>query len=170
MKTIFRVLWLPGTVILVTVAWLRLDSVAGWRGIYLPRTGALLLAAGTLLALWCAALFVFRGQGSPHPFAAKTRNLVTTGPYGVVRNPMMWGVGAILVGLALMAGSAGLWFGIALFLLFVRWFVPLYEERDMERRFGAEYRAYCADVPRWWPRFRRHPETDGRARAAGGGR
>jgi len=33
-------------------------------------------------------------------------------------------------------------------------FVPLYEERDMERRFGEEYREYCRRVPRWLPRLR----------------
>jgi protein-S-isoprenylcysteine O-methyltransferase Ste14 len=47
-----------------------------------------------------------------------------------------------------------LWFGFAGFLLFVLFFVPYYEEHDMERRFGEEYRDYCRRVPRWWPRFR----------------
>ena len=40
------------------------------------------------------------------------------------------------------------------FIAFILWFVPAYEERDMERRFGEEYRRYCEQVPRWWPRLR----------------
>jgi protein-S-isoprenylcysteine O-methyltransferase Ste14 len=66
---------------------------------------------------------------------------------------MMYGVGAILVGLTLWLGSVGLWFGLGGFVLFVSLFVPLYEEPDMERRFGDAYREYCRKVPRWWPRM-----------------
>jgi protein-S-isoprenylcysteine O-methyltransferase Ste14 len=67
---------------------------------------------------------------------------------------MMWGVGTLLAGGALTFGSLGLWFALLTFLLFITSFVPLYEERDMERRFGEEFRDYCRRVPRWWPRFR----------------
>lgn len=152
--TFLRVIWLPATVILVVLAWLWLDAEVGWRGVHLPWAGWLLLLCGTSLSLWCMLLFLRVGRGSPHPFVAKTKHLVTSGPYRVVRNPMMWGVGAILVGLALFLGSVGLWFGLACFLLFVRAFVRGYEEPDLQRRFGAEYTDYCRRVPRWWPRFR----------------
>lgn len=139
----------------MTLAWLWLDSATGWRGPRLRWLGAALLIAGFGLAAWCSILFRAIGGGTPHPFAAKTQRLVTTGPYAVVRNPMMYGVGAILIGLALLLGSAGLWFGLGLFILFVALFVPGYEERDMERRFGEEYRSYCREVPRWLPRLSR---------------
>ena len=155
MATLLRVLGLPAAVILAVLAWAWLDSAVGWRGVHLPILGALLCFTGALLMGWCAWLFARIGKGSPHPFIAKTRRLVIAGPYRCVRNPMMWGVGAVLVGLALWLGSVGLWLGFACFLLFVRWFVRSYEEPDMERRFGEEYRQYCRQVPRWWPRFRR---------------
>jgi protein-S-isoprenylcysteine O-methyltransferase Ste14 len=151
---LLRFLWFPAAIILVTLGWLWLDSAVGWRGVHLPRVGALLVLAGSLLAGWCSFLFVSRGEGTPHPFTAKTKRLVTTGPYRVVRNPMMWGVGTILAGLALWLGSVGLWLGLAGFLAFIRWFVRAYEEPDMERRFGEDYREYCLQVPRWWPRLR----------------
>jgi protein-S-isoprenylcysteine O-methyltransferase Ste14 len=134
---------------------LWLDRRMGWRGPHLPWPGTMLLAAGLLLASWCNFLFMDIGKGTANPFAAKTKRLVIVGPYRYVRNPMMWGVGAILVGLALWLGSVGLWFGLSLFLLFVSWFVPNYEERDMERRFGQAYREYCRRVPRWLPRLPR---------------
>lgn len=152
MKAFARVIWLPATVILVTCAWIGLDRAVGWRGPRSAWTGAILISLGTLLALWCAWLFLRLGHGSPHPFTAKTQCLVEAGPYRWVRNPMMWGVGGVLSGLALLLGSVGLWFGIGMFVIFVRWFVPAYEEPDMEKRFGAAYRDYCARVPRWFPR------------------
>lgn len=154
MRVLLRTLWLPAAVIGLVVFWLRLDRALGWRGLHLPWAGRGLVLAGALLVSLCFLLFLRLGRGSPHPFVAKTKRLVTAGPYGHVRNPMMWGVGAILVGLALWLGSVGLWIGFLLFLLFVSFFVPYYEERDMERRFGEEYRDYCRRVPRWFPRLR----------------
>jgi protein-S-isoprenylcysteine O-methyltransferase Ste14 len=148
-----KALLFPGAVVGVTLAWLWLDRATGWRGPHLPRTGALLVTLGLLMVAWCAGLFLFIGEGSPHPFVAKTKRMVIVGPYRYVRNPMMWGVGTILIGLALWLHSAGLWLGIGCFLLFVSLFIPLYEERDMERRFGEEYRDYCRRVPRWFPRL-----------------
>ena len=148
-----KFLSLPVFVITITLAWLWLDGVMGWRGPRIPRAGQFVLALGAALMLWCFVLFLRVGKGSPHPFVAKTKHLVTAGPYRYVRNPMMWGVGVVLVGLALWLGSLGLWFGLAAFVLFVTLFVRLYEEPDMERRFGEEYREYCGRVPRWWPRF-----------------
>lgn len=154
MKALLRFLWFPTVVIAVVVFWWRLDSVFGWRGLRAPVVGGLLLLAGGAIVVWCNALFLTFGQGTAHPFAAKTRRLVIAGPYCYVRNPMMWGVGSLLAGGALFLGSLGLWFALATFLLFITSFVPLYEERDMERRFGEEYREYCRRVPRWWPRLR----------------
>lgn len=154
MVALLRFVWFPALVLSVVFFWLGLDRRMGWRGPHAPLAGFLLVVAGCLLASWCNLLFLDIGKGTAHPFTAKTRNLVIAGPYRYVRNPMMWGVGAILTGLALWLGSVGLWFGLAMLVLFLSLFVPFYEERDMERRFGEEYRDYCRRVPRWIPRFR----------------
>lgn len=151
MKTVLRVLWLPAAVFAMVLGWLWLDAKRGWVGVQLPLLGGWLVIVGGALAIWCVWLFFSIGKGSPHPFAMKTKHLVTSGPFALVRNPMMWGIGALLVGLAFLLGSLGLWFGFIFFVLFARWFVSNYEERDMERRFGEEYRDYCNRVPRWWP-------------------
>ncbi len=151
MKTVLRILWLPAALVAVVFGWLWLDADMGWHGLRLRWPGALLLFAGTFLLSWCCRLFFLVGKGTPHPFAAKTKHLVTTGPYRLVRNPISWGVGLSLVGLALLLGSVGLWFGFIFFLLYVRWFVRKVEEPDLERRFGDDYREYCRQVPRWWP-------------------
>lgn len=154
MKELLRFFWFPAAILGLVLWWVWLDSFMGWRGVRLPWAGRVLVLAGALLTFWCVTLFASLGEGTPHPFTAKTRHLVIAGPYRYVRNPMMWGVGMMLVGLTLWLGSVGLWFGFGGFLLFILWFVPSYEERDMDRRFGQEYRDYCRQVPRWWPRLR----------------
>lgn len=153
MRTFFGVLWLPFVVLVLIFIWLWIDSSTGWLGPQLPTLGTTLLICGAALSIWCAMLFFFHGRGSPHPFVVKTKRLVVIGPYGVIRNPMMWGIGGILAGLALLLGSVGLWFGFALFFVFVAWFVPFFEEPDMRLRFGEEYLDYCREVPRWFPRL-----------------
>ncbi|HXZ26509.1 MAG TPA: isoprenylcysteine carboxylmethyltransferase family protein [Terriglobales bacterium] len=155
MGQLLRAIWLPAAVILAIWGWLWLDRRMAWHGPQQQLLGGVLLVLGSMLVLWCFWLFLHLGKGSPHPFVAKTQRLVSSGPYGYVRNPMMWGVGAILIGLALCLGSVGLWFGFAGFVVFLRFFVRGYEEPDLRRRFGAEYEEYCRRVPRWWPRLRR---------------
>ena len=154
MRTLLKAVFFPAAVLTVALGSLQLDRVFGWHGIRVAWAGRLLVLAGAALIAWCWVLFAGIGEGTPHPFVAKTKRLVIVGPYRYVRNPMMWGVGSVVAGLALWLGSAGVWLWFAATVLFVLWFVPNYEERDMERRFGEEYRQYCRQVPRWWPRLR----------------
>ena len=166
MLTVIRAVILPAFVVLIFIFWLRLDAAMGWHGPRMRWLAGPLLLVGAALVAWCIGLFRVLGRGTPLPFVAKTKQLVISGPYKYVRNPMMWGVGAIIVGTALWVGSLGLWFGFAMFIAWVMVFVPAYEERDMEQRFGEEYREYCRQVPRWWPRFRQKSEAGTRSRAA----
>ena len=153
MRAALRAVVFPLAVFSVVIVCYRLDTWLGWRGVRLPEAGAPLTVVGLALVMWCHTLFLEIGRGTAHPFAAKTQELVIVGPYRYVRNPMMWGVGSLLAGSALWLGSAGLWVALAVFLTFILPFVPYYEERDMERRFGEAYRDYCRRVPRWVPRI-----------------
>ncbi len=166
MLTVVRAALRPAFVILSFIFWLRLDVAFGWHGPRVRWLAALLWLGGGALVAWCIGLFRVLGRGTPLPFVAKTKCLVLSGPYRYVRNPMMWGVGAIIVGTALWLGSLGLWCGFAAFIVFLILFVPLYEERDMQLRFGEEYREYCRQVPRWWPRFRPRAEAGTKSHAA----
>ncbi len=166
MLTVIRAIIFPAFVVLIFFFWLRLDAALGWQGPRVRWLAAPLLIAGAALLAWCIGLFRILGRGTPLPFVAKTKCLVVTGPYRYVRNPMMWGVGAIIIGTALWLGSLGLWFGLGCFVVFLLLFVPLYEERDLRLRFGEQYREYCRQVPRWWPRGRVRSKNGTRARAA----
>jgi protein-S-isoprenylcysteine O-methyltransferase Ste14 len=103
--------------------------------------------------LWCWYDFAVRGLGTPAPYDPP-RNLVVSGPYRVVRNPMYVAGTTFLLGLALITGSAGLAVYAILFWLFTATFVLLYEQPALEHRFGESYLRYRASVPAWIPRLR----------------
>ncbi|MBI2845628.1 MAG: isoprenylcysteine carboxylmethyltransferase family protein [Chloroflexi bacterium] len=131
---------------------LALDRQLGWT---LPQTlswlGLLLFIGGAILAGWCVWLFLTAGQGTPAPFDPP-RKFVVRGPYLYVRNPMMLGGLTGITGAALYLSSpAILLTAIGLFIA-VNIFILLWEEPDLERRFGEAYRQYKAAVPRWIPR------------------
>jgi protein-S-isoprenylcysteine O-methyltransferase Ste14 len=117
-------------------------------------TGWLLIAAGVALYLKCAFWgFALRGKGTPLPLDPP-KKLVVEGPYQVVRNPMYWGVGSVVLGEAAVFHSRALAELMAALIVGANLFVLLYEEPELRRKFGAEYEEYCRRVPRWLPRFR----------------
>ena len=115
--------------------------------------GAVLAAAGVVVLVSAFVRFVVEGAGTPAP-VAPTERLVVGGLYRYVRNPMYLAVLAailgqamllaqpVLVGYAVLAGAA--------MVAFVLW----YEQPALARRYGAQYAAYRAAVPAWWPRLR----------------
>jgi protein-S-isoprenylcysteine O-methyltransferase Ste14 len=115
--------------------------------------GVALIAGGGAVLVHAFARFVIEGIGTPAP-VAPTEHLVVGGLYRYVRNPMYLAVTATIVGQAALLGRPGLLLYAALFVATVATFVRLYEEPVLSERFGAEYEAYRAGVPGWWPRLR----------------
>jgi protein-S-isoprenylcysteine O-methyltransferase Ste14 len=124
---------------------IRPPTIAAWHVV-----GALLGAAGAVLAFTCILTFVVVGKGTPAPFDAP-RHLVVRGPYRFVRNPMYLGAGLALAGAALFYQSIALLGYAGVFLLITHLFVVLYEEPTLRRTFEEDYKAYCRRVGRWWP-------------------
>ncbi len=114
--------------------------------------GGLLILAGVALLLDAFVRFARQGVGTPAPIAP-TQNLVVSGPYRFVRNPMYVAVLAIIMGQAL----AFLSWPVAIYglvvLAAVTTFVVAYEEPTLTEQFGDSYRRYLAAVPRWLPRL-----------------
>jgi protein-S-isoprenylcysteine O-methyltransferase Ste14 len=79
--------------------------------------------------------------------------LLTQGMYARVRHPRYLEVVAAVFGYAALGNYTGGWI-TALAVLPALHLVVLLEEQELERRFGAEYEAYCARVPRYVPRRR----------------
>jgi protein-S-isoprenylcysteine O-methyltransferase Ste14 len=131
----------PALIVWQTGASLRPPAVVG-----IP-----LIGVGLVLVISTIRLFATVGRGTLAPWDATSR-LVVQGPYRYVRNPMISGVLFILLGEAACFSSPALliWFAAVLGANAV--YIPLVEERGLRRRFGADYEAYEANVPRWIPR------------------
>jgi protein-S-isoprenylcysteine O-methyltransferase Ste14 len=115
--------------------------------------GVLLIAAGLPVLLDSFVRFAIQGLGTPAP-VMPTRHLVVAGLYRYVRNPMYLAVAALIFGQGLVFPSWGvLEYGVAVWGAFYL-FVLFYEEPTLRKSYGPEYRAFCANVPRWLPRLR----------------
>jgi protein-S-isoprenylcysteine O-methyltransferase Ste14 len=140
---------LPGVVTVLIPALLLDDAELG----PLAPLGVLLLALGVGLWAWTVGLFATVGRGTLAPWDPPQR-FVARGPYKRMRNPMISGVLAILLGEAALFGSWAVlaWAGTVFAINHV-YFLGV-EEPDLRHRFGADYDAYTARVPRWIPRLR----------------
>jgi protein-S-isoprenylcysteine O-methyltransferase Ste14 len=151
---------LPGTVVVLVPALIVLLSdgtafgarPAGLGDVQL-WLGLILGGAGLCGGIWTSRLFVTIGRGTPAPWDPP-QELVVRGPYRHVRNPMITSVLFILAGEALILRSWGVAIWLLVFFAGNAVYFPLSEEKDLERRFGDDYRRYKANVPRWLPRLR----------------
>jgi protein-S-isoprenylcysteine O-methyltransferase Ste14 len=152
-RSIFWAMVLPGTFALY-VPWrffgrgnyvLDARSAVSW-------VGAVVFALGLALLIACIVEFALRGRGTLSP-ADPTEELVVTGLYRYVRNPMYVGVSLIALGQAVVARSTDLAIYWAVFISIAHVFVVTYEEPTMRRMFSASYERYSSAVPRWIPRL-----------------
>ena len=123
-----------------------------------------LLVALTGLALRGTVIgyaYIKRGGVNKKVYA---KHLVTEGMFGICRNPLYVGNLLIYTAVFLMHGNPIVaLIGIASF-LFIYQCIVYAEEDYLQDKFGEAYRAYCADVPRWLPRFGKYAEAiDGMA-------
>lgn len=110
--------------------------------------GATAAVSGALLA---AAARQFRRQGTTFdPLdPARATVLVTTGANAISRNPMYVGVAGLLVANAVRLGSVTALLPVAAFVLVIDRIQVAAEDVALLDRFGADYDAYRATVPRW---------------------
>ncbi len=121
--------------------------------------GAGLAAFGAYLYLR-SAVHLLRRRTSATPGREATV-LLTHGWYGRTRHPLLLGVVAILFGEAVFFSSLALLAYALAYWLWLTAFVALREEPDLRRTFGADYDAYCREVPRWIPRVSRRKARQG---------
>jgi protein-S-isoprenylcysteine O-methyltransferase Ste14 len=132
-----------------------LQTHADWQVWAIPVPSglayALVIVTGTATFVAVANL-ALRGLGAPFAFAL-SQKLATSWLYTWTRNPM------VLATLSWFA-AIGLWLQSVPFIAWVVFllapaeieFLKVYEERELEIRFGEPYRAYKAKTAFLWPR------------------
>jgi len=160
-QTTSRVAWITtfvhfAVMILFGVAIIRaLTTHHDWSGCVLPIPsviGLLFVIITGAASLVTVVNLALKGFGAPF-FIALSRKLAADWLYAWTRNPMVFASLAFLL-------SLGIWFQSALFVLWVLievvpallFIVKVYEERELEIRFGALYLDYKAKTSFLWPR------------------
>jgi len=113
----------------------------------------LFMVPGWLFANWTIKVQYSMGKGTPIPVMA-TQKLVIKKPYTYCRNPMNLGTSIYYVGVAIWVGSLS---ALGLALIYptgILTYVKVFEEKELEERFGAEYLEYKRATPFIIPRFR----------------
>lgn len=149
----YRGLLLPVAILILLIPSPRLagdPAGIGIAGLAIALVGQA-IRAGTI-----GLAYIIRG-GKDHRVYAE--ELVTSGIYAHVRNPMYLGNAFLLAGLAIASNSwlfvlAGVPIALA-----VHATIIAAEEDFLRRKFGAQYDTYCARVPRLLPNLRGLPAT-----------
>jgi protein-S-isoprenylcysteine O-methyltransferase Ste14 len=134
---------------------LALSTHKQWPGWVLPIPSViglvLVIITGTACFLSVVNL-ALRGLGAPF-FISLSRKLAADWMYAWTRNPM------VLTALALLV-SLGIWFrslffvvwAIVIFAPALLFFVKVFEERELEIRFGESYKEYKSKTPMLFPK------------------
>lgn len=143
----YRGYMLPVAVILLFIPSARFTADPAMAG----SVGFLIAVIGQVCRIGTIGLsYIIRG-GKDHRVYAE--DLVTTGLYGHVRNPMYVGNFFLIIGLALASNS---WvfalIGVPL-ALGMHMAIVAAEENFLRNKFGSQFEAYCARVWRWVPRL-----------------
>jgi protein-S-isoprenylcysteine O-methyltransferase Ste14 len=113
--------------------------------------GLVVVAAAVVVLLWVMITVFARLGDLPEVLALDwtPKILLVRGPYAYSRNPMYVGELLVWLGCAIYFGSPVVG---AVFLCMwpVQRLLVGREERDLERKFGEEYRRYRARIPRWF--------------------
>jgi protein-S-isoprenylcysteine O-methyltransferase Ste14 len=126
-----------------------------WPDWILPIPPAIGLALAILTGaafLLTVANLALKGLGAPFAIAL-SQKLAADWLYAWTRNPMVLAALAFLLSLGLYYQSTlfMLW-ALILFAPALLFFIKVYEERELELRFGASYLEYRSKTPMLWPR------------------
>jgi protein-S-isoprenylcysteine O-methyltransferase Ste14 len=130
---------LSGFLMITQSAWTDLFS-----RLLISGTGIVLMFIGILGRVWCT--FYIGGR--------KSHEVVSHGPYSMMRNPLYFFSSIAAVGAGAQSGSIiiGLLLGLLCVVAFL--IVIKKEEAFLSLCFGKEYALYCALVPRFLPNLR----------------
>lgn len=149
-------LWLvPVAAIAKSDGWDAVAAIPTWR----LSLAAQILIIPIAMGVRAVSEFVHRGRGTPIPYDPP-KQLVTSGPYSYVRNPMQLSMVLIFV-----VGAATLWDPWLLASAAIAWaygagLATWHEGIDLESRFGDQWVTYREKTRNWIPRWRPYIEGE----------
>lgn len=118
----------------------------------------ILAIIGIGLSVWSIVYMKNVGDGNPfdafnHEVAPRTSSLMTEGPYGICRNPMLLGVFIYHIGvlIAILSLESLLIFIIEVLIMNVQ---VKKEEQRLKLDFGKDYEEYVKNSNRFFPKLR----------------
>ena len=120
-----------------------------WSTIF---AGLAVMISGELIRFWGVS---YAGSATRTTAKAGGADLITSGPFGYVRNPLYVGNFFLALGFVIMAWAWMPWMVLVFLLLFFFQysFIVSHEEEYLQQTFKEEYTNYCAKVHRWIPGF-----------------
>jgi protein-S-isoprenylcysteine O-methyltransferase Ste14 len=115
--------------------------------------GLVFICTGMFVMVLTVSMFIRKGVGTLAPWSPPQK-LVTGGIYAHVRNPMIMGVLIVLIGESIAILSLPIFKWAILFFIVNNIYFFIYEEPDLDKRFGDNYREYKKHVPRWIPKVK----------------
>jgi protein-S-isoprenylcysteine O-methyltransferase Ste14 len=108
---------------------------------------------GTAIIVQCSVDLIRRGGGTPAHFDPP-KQLVLSGIYRHVRNPIYLGAVIVQIGYILWFGSVAAILYTLLYILAFHILIIFIEEPILKNSFGSAYEEYQKRVPRWVPKIK----------------
>lgn len=149
--------WLPIAIVIYSLRYILL-SFQITLGIPFFVLGILSIVAGLVLHSWTAKLLGIKATIGYTEMKTETQRnnnqeIITSGPFSVVRHPSYWAHTSILVGFFLITGVVAIGL-IAIIDLAITYFITTeLEDKELVERFGNKYIQYQKQVPKFFPKI-----------------
>jgi protein-S-isoprenylcysteine O-methyltransferase Ste14 len=120
--------------------------------------GFFLVLFGEFIRTWSVS---YAGSETRTTSGVGGSNLVTQGPYAIIRNPLYFGNISIYIGIGVMSNAIFPYLTILAFLYFTfQYYLIIFNEEDYLRQtYGESFKLYCSTVKRYLPLPKKMPES-----------
>ncbi|MDD3281457.1 MAG: methyltransferase [Bacteroidales bacterium] len=148
---------LPFTALLF-IPWIIENNLA-ISNVWIFSIGVFIISIGLLCIAITTFTFIKIGKGTLAPWNP-TKNIVIKEMYRHVRNPIIIGAIIVLIGESIAFISLNIFIWACVFFLINHLYFILYEEPNLEKKFGDTYINYKIKVNRWIPKLKPYIPTE----------